>query len=597
LLAAAHPRARPWRAAAPILAVLATAGALVGASPAKTGGWLPFVDRAGEWGLDFTYRNGATGRFYYPEAFGGGAALFDFDNDSDLDVFLVQGRVLEPGAPPLAGPAGGRLFRNDLVASGVKAAAPRFVDVTAASGIRAHGYGMGVAAGDVDNDGWVDLYLANYGPNQLWRNNGDGTFGDATAASGVGDPGLSVGAAFGDLDRDGWLDLYVVDYVEFVLADAKVCHGWAGQRDYCGPTAYRPVPGRLYRNRGDGTFADVTLSSGVGRKVGTGMAAVAADLDADGWADLFVANDLLPNFLWRNRGDWTFDEVGLQSGAAVNAEGKAEANMGIALGDFDADGDDDLHVTHFDREANTLWVNLGGGQFADGTARAGLAAPTLPFTSFGTGWIDVDNDGWLDLAIANGAVTIVEERARAGDPFPYGQPHQLFRNLGGGRFVEVSGEMGELFRRPEVGRGLAFGDLDNDGDGDALLVNCNGPTRLWINQTGDGQPWLGLRLVGRPPRARGERDLLGARVELVRRGGPALWRRAASDGSYASANDPRVLFGLGGAGGVGGVVVEVRVHWPDGAIESFPPPPPQAYTTLRQGDGRKPGAGATEGGR
>jgi hypothetical protein len=315
------------------------------------------------------------------------------------------------------------------------------------------------------------------------------------------------------------------------------------------------------------------------------MGVVVADFDGDGFPDVFVTNDGMENFLWRNRGNLTFEEVALPAGVAVNADGKVQANMGIAAGDFDGDGDLDLFVTHLTGETSTLWVNLSKngspGIFEDRTVPAGIAAPSLPFTGFGTAWIDYDNDGRLDLLAVNGAVRRVDEQAQRGDPFPYAETHQMFHNLGNGRFADVSREMGEPFRHAEVGRGAAFGDIDNDGDTDVLIVNANGPARLLVNETGSRNPWLGLRLVGRPPGAKAERDLLGALVTVVRKGAPALWRRAATDGSYASASDPRVLVGLGD----GPEVTEVRVTWPDGKVEVFPPPSLRVYTTLRQGTG------------
>ena len=547
----------------------------------------PFVDRATEWGLSFSSWNGMSGQLYYPEIIGGGAALFDYDNDGDLDAFLPQGAMLGTAGvakPTIAPPAkpGGRLFRNELISGKTRSETPRFVDVTEASGIRSLVYGIGAATGDVDNDGDLDLLVLGYGPDQLWRNRGDGTFEDATAAAGLGDPRFGLSASFADLDRDGRLDLYIANYVEFSPEHNVTCYAPSSRRDYCGPSSFPAALDRLYRNRGDGTFEDVSLPSGIASKAGRGMGVVAADLDRDGWQDLFVANDGMFNFLWRNLGGMRFEEIGLISGAAVNADGEAEANMGIAAGDYDADGDDDLFVTHMAGETNTLWVNDGKGTFEDRTNSARLAAPSLPSTGFGTAWIDYDNDGWLDLLAANGAVTEVEERVRAGDPYPYAQTHQLFRNLGDGRFADVSREAGAPFRQLEIGRGAAFGDVDNDGDTDALLVNTNSPARLLINQVGNRQSWVGLRLVGRPTGARAERDLLGARVAVVRKGAPVLWRRAATDGSYASASDPRVLVGLGAAS----EVTEVRVEWPDGKTEMFPPPPLRAYTTLVQGSGK-----------
>ena len=537
-----------------------------------------FIDRASAWNLVFTYASGRTGELYFPEIMGGGAALFDYDNDGDLDVFITQGHSLKPGAT--VGPEGwGRLFRNDLITPKGKNPVPRFVDVTEASGIRATGYGMGVATGDYDNDGRIDLYLANFGSNQLWHNEGDGKFTDVTAKTGTDDPRWSSGATFADLDRDGWLDLFVLNYVDFSVQNNVRCYAPSSRRDYCGPQAFPPVTSRLLRNRGNGTFEDVSLKSGIGLKAGPGLGVVAADLDGNGWPDLFVANDGSPSFLWLNQKDFTFKEDGLLAGVAVNAAGKPEAGMGIALGDCDGDGDDDLLITHLTGETNTLYLNQGGGLFEDATARSGLGAPSLPYTGFGTTWLDFDNDGWLDLAVFNGAVNLNGAQWDKGDLFPYAQPDQLFRNQGGGRFVEVGPEAGAAFRTPRVSRGASFGDVDNDGDTDVLVVDTDSPVRLLINESGSRNPWLGLRLVAK-------RDLLGARIEVRRKGASSLWRRASTDGSYASASDPRVLVGLGTAS----EVTEVRVVWPDGVVEVFPPPPLRTYTTLVRGSGKAPEA-------
>jgi len=564
----------------------------------------PFVDRAAEWGLAFRYENGRTGELYYPEILGGAAALFDYDGDGDLDVFLVQGAPLAPAAAAAptapAAPVGGRLFRNDSSRGKDGRTEVRFVDVTAASGISGRGYGVGVATGDYDNDGFIDLYVLALGGNHLWHNNGDGTFTETTAAAlpaGTGEGRFSLAATFADLDRDGWLDLYVANYVDFTVAGNVRCYAPSSRRDYCNPTAFAPLPDRLYRNRGDGTFADVSLPAGIAGSVGKsgrGMGVVADDLDGDGWPDLFVTNDGTPNFLFRNRHDFTFEEVALPAGVALDGAGRVQGNMGIAVGDLDGDGADELFVTHLQGEASTLFANDGHGTFEDRTAATGLAAATLPFTGFGAGFLDYDNDGRLDLLIANGTVALLEDQAARGSAYPYAQTPQLLQNIGDigdrgdarfPRFVDVSKEAGEPFRRPAVGRGVAFGDIDNDGGLDALLVDNDGPVRLLMNQVGSRNPWLGLRLLGQPKGARGLRDQLGARVAVVRRGAPTLWRRAATDGSYASANDPRVLVGLGEVN-TPDDIAELRVFWPDGTAESFPPPPLRTYADLVEGTGR-----------
>ena len=567
-------------------ALAAAALALAPALAAAAAGEPLFEDRAAAWGIDFVHFNGMSGEFYFPEIMGGGAALFDYDGDGDLDAFLVQGAMLggKPLAraiPPRAEPPRSRLYRNDLRPGGE----PRFVDVTAASGIDARGYGIAAAVGDFDNDGRPDLYVTGFGANRLWRNRGDGTFEDVTARAGADDPRWSASAAFLDYDGDGWLDLYVVNYVRFDLEKNPRCFTASSRRDWCGPSAFEPVADRLLRNRGDGTFEDVSVRAGIAAKAGPGLGLAAEDFDGDGDLDVLVANDGAMNFLWLNRGDGTFAEDGLYAGVAVNRNGAAEASMGVAVGDADGDGDFDLFLTHLAGETNTLYLNQGGGVFEDRSVEAGLAAPSVADTGFGTAWIDVDNDGRLDLLAVNGAVRVLEPLARAGDPYPVAQPDRLFRNLGGGRFEEVTAAAGEALARPTASRGAAFGDVDNDGDTDVLVVDSNGPARLLVNRVGSRAPWLGLRLVDR----RG-RDAIGARVEVERDGAPSLLRRADTGGSYASASDPRVLVGLGD----GARVTGVRVRWPDGAEETFAPPPLGRYTTLVQGSG-KTAAGAAGG--
>ncbi len=550
-----------------------------------------FKDVAPETGLDFVHWNGMTGEYYFPEMTGQGGALLDYDNDGDLDVYLVQGALLGAGEKradalvPYQGswPPSDRLYRNDLsVAAGERRL--RFTDVTAESGLAkiATGYGMGVAAGDYDNDGDTDLYVTNYGSNQLLRNGGDGTFSDVTAAAGVDDPEWSTSTTFFDFDRDGWLDLFVANYVVFDVGRNPECFAPSSRRDYCGPSAFPGVADRLWRNRGDGTFEDVSVRARIGAQKAAGLGVVASDFDGDGWVDLYVTNDGEANHLWLNQRDGTFRDEALLAGVAVNREGEAEASMGVSAADFDGDGDDDLFMTHLMGETNTLYVN-DGGLFDDRSVETGLAAGSLKFTSFGTSWLDVDNDGWLDLLIASGAVRILEPLARKGDPYPLAQPNQLWMNAGGRRFEDATARAGEAFQAAEVSRGAAFGDLDNDGDADVVLCNSNGPVRLLQNQAGAAQPWLGLRLIG----GKGARDMLGARVEVRRIGAGALWGRVRTDGSYCSASDPRVLLGLGG----GAKLQSLRVHWPDGKAETWPAPELGAYTTLRQGTAPKGGQG------
>ena len=546
-----------------------------------------FEDASTKVGLNFRHFNGMTGKLFLPEVMGSGAALFDFDNDGDLDVFLVQGSVLESGDQasrsifPWIGPGEptGRLFRNDLVITKDGRRSLHFTDVTEKSGIRANGYGMGVAVGDINNDGWPDLYVTTLGSNQLYLNKGDGTFVDVTKKTNADDARWSTSAAFLDYDRDGWLDLMVVNYADFSVANSPTCYAPTSARDYCTPRVFRAPGNRLFHNKRDGTFEDVTVAAGLSREFGHGLGVVAADFDGDGWIDIYVANDGDPNQLWINQKNGKFSNEALLAGVAVNRDGLAEAGMGVDAVDFDGNGTEDIFITHLMDETNTLFLNLGKGLFEDRTREVGLGMPGRRFTGFGTLFFDYDNDGWLDLFVTNGAVQFLPELIRKGDPYPLGQPSQIFHNSGKGTFVEVSDQAGPAFQRIEVGRGAAFGDIDNDGDTDIVVANNSGPARLFLNQVGNQNHWLGLRLVDK----KSERDMLGAIVRIAVTKNRVLWRRARTDGSYLSANDPRVLAGLGSATGVD----SVQVQWPDGSVEEWNGPPVDQYTTLKQGTGFK----------
>ena len=540
-----------------------------------------FTEGAAAAGLVFAHANGAWGRLYYPEILPPGVALFDYDNDSDLDVYLPQGQALgaaRPGAEisAAASPAGARLYRNDLTVSVDGTRVLRFTDVTAASGLGAPAFGLGVATGDIDNDGFIDLYVTGVDGCHLYRNNGNGTFSDVTTASGAGNPGgLAVSAAFVDLDRDGWLDLYVANNVTYQTTSATVCPGPAGAPDYCPPQIYGGQRDRLYRNLGRGRFRDISGTALRGLTARPGLGVTTADFDGDGWMDIFVANDGEPDFLWMNERDGTLREVGLPAGVAVTGDGKAEASMGTDAGDFDNDGDEDVVVTELTGQGTNLFVNDGAARFRDASAASGIGVPSQPYTGWGTAWFDYDNDGWLDLLAVNG--TIIAQEGRTGRAFPYDQKKLLFHNLSNGRFESVGAQAGPAFALSESGRGAAFGDIDNDGDTDVLVGNNSGPVHLLINEVGARQHWLGLRLIGRDGR-----DMLGARVSVARPGQPVLWRRARSDGSYGSANDPRVLVGLGPSA----AAATVRVRWPDGRDETWSAVPADTWTTLRQGTGQ-----------
>jgi len=534
-----------------------------------------FVDRAAETGLDFVHDNGLSGRFYQPEIMGPGAALFDYDGDGDLDVYLVQGGAIggpDEGAP--RAPAG-RLYRNELApGSGL-----RFTDVTERSGLVTRGYGMGVAAGDIDNDGAVDLYITGFGGNQMFRNNGNGSFSDVSLTSGTDSPDTwGVSAAFVDADRDGWLDLFVGNYLTYSIQAHVDCANAAGVPDYCRPEAYRPQPSKFYRNRGRGRFEDVTVTSGMSREYGPALGVSTADFNGDGWIDVFVANDMRENQLWINGRDGSFTNTALVAGVAFGASGELKANMGVDAGDFDNDGDEDLIITELTAQGSTLYVNDGSGMFEEQSASRGIRQPTLPYTGFGAAWLDYDNDGWLDILSVNGLVNQrADQPATKERPFPLEQPNQLLKNTNG-RFEDVTGRAGAVFELLEVSRGAAFGDIDNDGDTDVLIANDGGPVRLLINEVRTSNHWIGLRLLG----SSAPRDMIGARVTLRRDSTAPLVRRARSDGSYASANDPRVLVGLGPST----VAPDIRVVWPSGRAEEWTAVPIDRYTTLTEGSGR-----------
>jgi len=543
-----------------------------------------FVEEAAAAGIDFVHFNGMSGEYYYPEIMAPGVGLFDFDNDGDLDLYLVQSQMLGKGKTikdalfPPKGPLKDRLYRNDLTVGADGKKTLHFTDVTEQAGINIQTYGMGVAAADVDNDGFVDIYRTGLTEGVLLHNNGNGTFTDITAKSGTANKGgWGVSAAFVDIDRDGWLDLFVGNYLLYSVEGDIDCLSVTGQHDYCPPNSYRPQPSKLYRNKGDGTFVDITKTALVGGAYGPALGVSTADFNNDGWMDIYVGNDGMPNQLWINQKNGTFKDMAFLNGAAVNGQGNSEASMGVDAGDYDNDGDEDIFITNWLAQMNILYQNQGNAVFEDRKAASGLGAPSLAKTGFGTAWLDFDNDSWLDLMTLNGSVSMIEAQARAKDPFPLKMLNQLFRNLGNGRFEDVSARGGEPFKLLDVSRGAAFGDIDNDGDEDVVVGTANGPTRLFINNVGNKNHWIGLRLIGV-----GGRDMIGARVSIVRPSGPTIWRRSRSDGSYASANDPRVLVGLG----TSTAAVTVRVQWPDGKMEEWADQAIDRWTTLKQGSGK-----------
>lgn len=512
-----------------------------------------FSEESAARGLRFLHFNGATGEYYLPESLGSGAALIDYDGDGDLDVYLLQGAALDPrkaGWRPPGAAVSNRLFRNWMAEEGKL----RFTDVTAAAGVGVSGYSLGAAVGDYDGDGHDDLFVTGVGRTVLFRNTGRGAFTDVTAQAGVTDARVSTGAAFFDYDRDDDLDLIVLSYVDFAARTNKRCPGAGNRLDYCQPAVYHPLPARLFRNEGGGRFSDRSEASGIGSAAGAGLGVAVADFNADGWLDLYVANDGTPNHLWMNQRDGAFEEAALPAGAAFDDQGRAQAGMGVAAADYDGDGDEDVIVANLMGESLALYENDGEANFRYATAARKLTLPSLPFTGFGTAWADFDGDGWLDLFVANGSVKVLEGGG-------YGQRNQLFRGGKSGAFSEMRSPL--LDSAVLASRGVALGDLNADGALDLVVMNGSAPAHLLLNRHAD-ERLLTIHLE----RHRKGLPVEGTRVGLFRRGLAPQWRRSSRTGSYLSSNDPDVHFGLGRNAAP---IERIEIEWPDGARESVAP--------------------------
>lgn len=523
--------------------LLALAGSSVPRVPVAKDAGCPvvFTDVAAPAGLRFRHDRGATPQHQLPETMGSGLAWLDYDNDGWMDLYVVQSGPFPPNGGPKAQD---RLFRNN--GNGT------FTDVTEKAGLHDRAYGMGAIAADYDNDGYVDLFVTNYGANILYRNNGDGTFTDVTEKAGVRGPGWSTSAAFADFDGDGFLDLFVVRYLDYSIEKNYFCGDSAkGRRDYCDPRLYPPIGNLLFHNNGDGTFTNVSESSGIAASLGKGLGVVVTDVDDDGKPDVYVANDTTMNFLFRNLGNMRFEDISLISGAGLSWAGVAFGGMGVSSGDMDGDGRPDLMVANFEAEPNSFFRNLGSGVFEDASSVSGFGPPHLNFSGFGLNLLDAANAGRLDVFIANGHVV---ERPRL-QGVTYAERPFLMWNDGKGKFTERG--CGEPFRRALVGRGSAVADYDDDGNVDIAVSNSGGPLELLRNSGGRGG-WIGLVLRG----TKSNRQGIGAKVTLETDLSSQVREVKAGD-SYLSSSDPRVHFGLGEAK----EIRRVEIRWPSGTVQ------------------------------
>lgn len=529
------------------------------AAPTPTGP--AFTEVTQQAGIRFQHENGAFGRKYYPERMGSGAAFFDANGDGFLDLLLVNGAPL-PGHPK-PNPQPSRFYLNQGDGT--------FVDKTAGSGLEKPGFANGVAVGDVNNDGHNDLYITRIGGNSLFLGKGDGTFTDITTRAGVVAGGYCTSAAMVDVDADGLLDLYVCRYIPWAKpADDYQCHTSDGEREYCSVHAYGEMEHRLFRNLGKGRFTDATKASGIAGTMGRGLAVTCADFDVDGDTDIFVANDESPNFLWQNDGKGHFQEAAAARGFALNDRGLSTAGMGLDVADADGDGSDDVIESDFQFVKKTLYVNDGQGFFTPNGENKGLRDMTLNRLAFGIGFLDYDLDGWPDVFVANGHVSDTMDDPNA----PFRQTAQLFHNDGKAVYSDTSAQLGEYGKTPYLGRGVAFGDYDNDGDTDMVVINNGGPAVLLRNENPHRHHWIGVRCVG----TRQNRSGLGVRI-TVEAGGRSQSRETRTASSYLSSCDPRVLVGLGTADRV----EKLTVRWPGGQTQEFVNPPVDRYLTATEG--------------
>jgi hypothetical protein len=536
------------------------------AEPARPSGPIEFVDVTAQAGIHFKHNTGAFGKKYLPETMGSGVCFIDYDNDGWQDIFLVNSMDWPEHKTGKSFPA---LYHNNHDGT--------FTDVTREAGLAIETYGQGCAVGDYDNDGFDDLYLTTVGSNHLFRNLGNGKFADVTAKAGVASPGFSASAVWFDYDNDGKLDLFVTHYIDWSIEKDQYCTLDNKNKSYCTPQTYKGESSRLYHNKGNGVFEDVTKQAGLLDPKSKALGVALLDYDNDGWMDLFVSNDTEPNKLYHNNHDGTFTDVGVTVGVAFSDSGRVRAGMGADAADFDGSGFPSLVIGNFTNESMSLYKNDGSGLFTDESPRSGIAQMTTQSLTFGCFFMDYDLDGFLDIFAANGHVS--DDIAVVQPTLKYAQPAGVYRNIGNRKFEDVSAKLGHALQKPVVARGIAYADFDNDGDLDLVITANNGPARLLRNDNANQNDVLRVKLIG----TKSNRDAIGAKVTLTTSTGAAMTRMVKGGSSYLSQSELPLTFGLGKPGSA--KIVGMQIVWPSGRKDTISDLKPNQFVTIQEGKG------------